>query len=150
MPESRPERLSMLGQAYVDAYACLWDEDEAMMQEREQMLRSRSTARHPAEPVDLGLEAEVLARLPMRFSFGGRPFRLVEVDGALIAHSTTCPHWLGPLGDAPVVDGQVRCPWHGYAFDVATGACLGKPSLALERAPCIVAEHGRVWASASN
>jgi nitrite reductase (NADH) small subunit len=149
LPEDRPERLELLGQAYAQTYARLWDEDEAMMQERERMLRSSSISRSPSEPVDLGTEAEVRARLPLTFSFGGQAFRLVELNGALVAHATTCPHWLGPLGDAPVVDGQVRCPWHGYAFDVATGACLTKPSLTLERAPAIVAEQGRVWACAA-
>jgi nitrite reductase/ring-hydroxylating ferredoxin subunit len=33
-----------------------------------------------------------------------------------------CPHFGGPLDDAPVDDrGIVTCPWHGYRFDVRTG-----------------------------
>jgi nitrite reductase/ring-hydroxylating ferredoxin subunit len=146
VPEARPERLGTIGQAYADAYARLWDEDEAMMRERERMLARSPPASDPAKPVDLGAEAEVRAALPRRFDFGGRPFRLVELDGELVAHSTVCPHWLGPLDNATVAGGAVRCPWHGYLFDVATGRCATKPGLALDPAPGIVVEHGRVAA----
>lgn len=147
VPEARPERLRAIGRAYADAYARLWDEDEAMMRERQRMLTPSPPTSDPAQPVDLGAEAEVRAALPRPFAFGGRPFRLVELDGTLVAHSTVCPHWLGPLGDAPVAGGAVRCPWHGYLFDVATGRCATKPGLALDRAPGIVVERGRVVAT---
>jgi hypothetical protein len=40
-----------------------------------------------------------------------------------------CPHRGGPLESCD--DGLVRCPWHGYRFDAATGACLDDPSLRL-------------------
>jgi len=42
-------------------------------------------------------------------------------DGALVAHGTICPHWLGPLEDAVPQNGRLRCPWHDYLFDVRTG-----------------------------
>ena len=35
---------------------------------------------------------------------------------------------LGPLEEAAVEDGCVRCPWHGYRFDLRTGACLALPA----------------------
>src|ERR1700719_3603701 len=45
--------------------------------------------------------------------------RLLELkDGALVAHGTICPHWLGPLEDALPQNGRLRCPWHDYLFDV--------------------------------
>lgn len=47
-------------------------------------------------------------------TFAGARFRIVELDGALVANAATCPHWSGPLDEAPVLDGCVRCPWHGY------------------------------------
>lgn len=118
-----------------------------MMRERERMLARSPPASDPAKPVDLGAEAEVRAALPQRFAFGGRPFRLVELDGTLVAHSTVCPHWLGPLDDAPVAGGTVRCPWHGYLFDITTGRCMSRSGLALDPAPGIVFEGGRVIAT---
>ena len=40
-----------------------------------------------------------------------------------------CPHRGGPLSEAD--DGLLHCPWHGYRFDPATGACLDDPSIRL-------------------
>jgi nitrite reductase/ring-hydroxylating ferredoxin subunit len=50
---------------------------------------------------------------------------VVRLGDALVAHSTVCPHWLGPL-EAPVeADGALVCPWHGYRFDLAGGRGCG-------------------------
>lgn len=146
LPEPRPDRLEALGAAYVAAYARLWDEDEAMMQVRARMLAVRMTARHDAAPVDLGDMETIRATLPLTFAFGDAPFRLVELDGIMVAHSAICPHWLGPLADASVVDGAVRCPWHGYTFNVASGTCPAHPQLKLAAAPAIRIAAGRVVA----
>ncbi len=147
LPEPDPERLRALGEAYAAVYATLWDEDEAMMRERERALALPRAPRGDAAPLDLGPEADIRAGLPLRFDFGGRPFRLVELDGALVAHAALCPHWLGPLGDAPVEGGEVRCPWHGYRFDVRTGACTHGGGYRLEPAPAITVRDGRVIAA---
>ena len=146
IPESRPERLKALGAAYVAAYARLWDEDEAMMQQRERALSQRRTPDRTAPPLDLGDERAVRAALPMAFEFGSAPFRLVDVAGEIVAHSSVCPHWLGPLDEAPVVDGSIRCPWHGYRFAVVSGVCRAHPALTLTPAPVIQSIGGRIVA----
>ena len=66
---------------------------------------------------------------------GGRRFRVVEMEGELVAHSTVCPHRGGPLEDGIIEDGCIRCPWHGYRFDVCTGRNLDGHALELPRAP---------------
>ena len=147
IPESRPARLEALGAAYVVAYARLWDEDEAMMQQRERALAQRRMPDRTAPPLDLGDERAVRAALPMAFQFGDAPFRLVDLEGEIIAHSATCPHWLGPLDEAPVVAGEIRCPWHGYRFDVANGSCRAHPALNLAPAPAIRVIEGHVLAA---
>ena len=38
--------------------------------------------------------------------------------GALDNH---CPHQGGPLGEGSIEKGWLRCPWHGYDYDPATG-----------------------------
>ena len=146
IPEPRPERLKALGAAYVAAYARLWDEDETMMQQRERALSQRRTPDRTAPPLDLGDERAVRAALPMAFQFGGAPFRLVDLASEIMAHSAICPHWLGPLDQAPVVDGEIRCPWHGYRFAVASGACRAHPALTLAPAPVIESIGGRIVA----
>ncbi|WP_375403033.1 Rieske (2Fe-2S) protein [uncultured Sphingomonas sp.] len=147
VPETRPDRLDEIGRAYAAIYARLWDEDEAMMRERERMLSASTAASDMPARLDLGREVESRARLPVFFEWGARSFRLVALEGRLVAHATVFPHWLGPLGNAPVVAGAVRCPWHGYLFDIVTGTCVGRPGLTLDRAPHITVEGGRVTAA---
>lgn len=145
VPAMPPAKLARVGEVYMELYRRLWDEDEAMM-----VARERACTRAAARPssvrsvADLGLEADVRARLPLVVELGGERFRLLELDGALLAHATTCPHWLGPLDGAPVNDGCVTCPWHGYRFDVRTGSSVDGRPLRLAAGPSVAVEHGRV------
>lgn len=148
LPESDPTRLQAIGAAYRAAYARLWDEDEAMMRLRESRLARRSRPDADAALVDLGPEADVRAQLPHAFDWGGAPYRLVAIEGMLVAHAAVCPHWLGPLDDASIVDGTIACPWHGYRFDIATGTCLTHRCAPLPPAPRIMIAAGRVIARA--
>ncbi len=128
VPEVPAARAARLGDVFVNVYTRLWDEDESMMVRRAEELEARRgrTASEP-EVVALGSLADVRSRLPLLVRFGGERFRVVPHDGALVAHGLVCPHRLGPLEDAPVHDGVVVCPWHGHAFDVATGKeCTGQ------------------------
>jgi nitrite reductase/ring-hydroxylating ferredoxin subunit len=140
-----PDRAEQVGAGYVRLYARLWDEDEAMMQRRERELAKGRAHRAPDPPLDLGPLAELAPRLPLIVRWSGRPWRVVDQAGELLAHATVCPHRLGPLGGSPLTDGQVRCPWHGYRFDVRTGGCLEVPGLRLPEAPqVVVAADGEV------
>jgi 3-phenylpropionate/trans-cinnamate dioxygenase ferredoxin subunit len=71
---------------------------------------------------------------------GRREIAVWNVDGKLYALKNRCPHQQAPLIagaiggtrlESPVgeyrygLGGRVlRCPWHAYEFDLATGACL--------------------------
>ncbi len=124
------------GAAFARLYTQLWDEDEAMMVRREALLsRPRAGRRAPRQSVALGSPDAVRAKLPFCVEVGGRSFRVVEVEGELLAHSTVCPHQLGPLEQAEVEDGCVRCPWHGYRFDLRNGRSRDHDRLRLEAAP---------------
>ena len=146
LPEIDEARLAGLAQAYIATYARLWDEDEAMMRHRETALARPGKAVSIGASIDLGTEAAVRDALPLSFELGTVPFRIVELDGALVAHATICPHWLGPLSQAPDQPGAVRCPWHGYRFDIRTRRCLSEPALRLAPAPSITIVDGRVRA----
>lgn len=143
VPESDPARLDMIGKGFVAIYERLWDEDEAMMQAREAALSPRPRA---PDKVDLGGESELV--LPLDFELGNGRFRLIRHNGALLAHSRICPHWLGPLESPPDGDGCLTCPWHGYRFDVVTGRSADGRPLRLPAAPTIRIEAGRVLACA--
>ncbi len=139
VPEHRPERLARIGASYIEAYERLWDEDEVMMRERERALaRSRRAKDAIAKPVRLGAVEALRARLPLVVTFAGQRFRIIELDGALVAHAATCPHWLSPLDETPVIDGCIRCPWHGYVFDVRTGESADGRGYKLATSPRIV------------
>lgn len=143
--EPRPERLALIGERYVEVYRRLWDEDEAMMiaRERAQGRLKRRTMSSRA-PKKLGALDAVRAKLPLLVSFGGERFRLVDLDGAIVAHAATCPHWLGPLDEAPINDSCIMCPWHGYAFDVRTGESADGRGLKLATPPRVVIADGVV------
>ena len=54
----------------------------------------------------------------------GREFAaFVLDDGSVRVSDARCPHRQGPLVEGRVRDGEVRCPWHWYRFDLDTGAC---------------------------
>jgi phenylpropionate dioxygenase-like ring-hydroxylating dioxygenase large terminal subunit len=52
-------------------------------------------------------------------------------DGALGAAYDRCPHRESPLSLGQVVDGCLRCPYHGWTFAVS-GACVRVPSAAAD------------------
>jgi nitrite reductase/ring-hydroxylating ferredoxin subunit len=90
--------------------------------------------------VNLGPIAALRARLPLVVRFDGKPFRIVALDGALAAHAAICPHRLGPLVDCVVEDGAIRCPWHGYRYDVVSGRSRDGRRLRLPPAPRVVVD----------
>ena len=127
--------VSSIGRAYVALYTRLWDEDEEMMVERAAALERR---RQPTpERLDLGPRSAL--QLPLDIDAGGQRLRIVELDGRIVAYERTCPHWLGPL--EPTADpGRVRCPWHGYAFDLGTRRSCDGRGLRLRGSPAVEIE----------
>ena len=63
----------------------------------------------------------------------GRALALFNVGGTFHAIDNECRHRGGPLGDGSLSGTTVMCPWHGWEFDVTTGACHTDDS---QRVPC--------------
>ncbi len=61
----------------------------------------------------------------------GAQVALYNVGGRIYATVGTCPHRGGPLGDGDLEAGTITCPWHGFQFDVTSGACLTNSALGL-------------------
>ncbi len=144
VPDVSPERVTTLGEAYRRLYARLWDEDEAMMVRRARLL---AVARGPKPERGLRLELgsldDVRAKLPLVIEMGGRPWRIVALDDDLVVHSAVCPHFLGPLEEAPLEGSAVECPWHRYRFDVRTGRSCDGRGLRLAPAPRLAIDAKR-------
>ena len=82
---------------------------------------------------------------------GGRAVGVFRVEGAFYALADRCPHRGAPLctsgevvsavegvGDAARVTREgalVRCPWHKWDFDIASGTCTVDARLRVRRYP---------------
>jgi nitrite reductase (NADH) small subunit len=92
---------------------------------------------------------------------GKTPVLVVRTeDDALYALRDVCPHRAAPLskgaffhamtadqpGHYALSDAMVvKCPWHGYEFDVTTGACTGDPERTRVRVFKAWTEGGRIY-----
>jgi nitrite reductase/ring-hydroxylating ferredoxin subunit len=137
VPGARESAVNRLRDYYHRLYARLYDEDVAMMTVRQTEL-DRIRAGHPSGKAMrevIGEIAELHARLPLETEFAGMRFKIIELDGKLVAFSTRCAHLMGPLGEGRIEGGVVECPWHGYQFDIASGECLSGAACRLAQAP---------------
>jgi len=120
LPQKDPQKLAELGEAYRLAYTRLWDADERMMQRREDL--SGWSARPLPRPLPLGPISALRQRLPLILEMDGTSLRILALEGGeIVAHSTVCPHWRGPLDTCLPRAGILQCPWHAYRFDLRTG-----------------------------
>jgi nitrite reductase (NADH) small subunit/3-phenylpropionate/trans-cinnamate dioxygenase ferredoxin subunit len=63
----------------------------------------------------------------------GHPLAVALLDGAVYAVDGRCPHWGALMGDSPLRGAAIRCPLHGFRYDVRSGETLwpeGWPSVA--------------------
>jgi nitrite reductase (NADH) small subunit len=58
-------------------------------------------------------------------------------DDGFHAIANACPHYGVPLDRGMLSHGYVSCPWHNWAINVRTGACLGVRST-VETFPTLV------------
>ncbi|MDQ3669931.1 MAG: Rieske (2Fe-2S) protein [Actinomycetota bacterium] len=54
----------------------------------------------------------------------GREVALFLVDGRVHAFENACPHEGNPLVEGEVLGSVLACAFHGWRFDLETGACL--------------------------
>jgi NAD(P)H-dependent nitrite reductase small subunit len=54
---------------------------------------------------------------------GGKTLAVFNCDGKFYAIDNTCKHRGGPLGEGSLSGTSVTCPWHGWSYDVTSGAC---------------------------
>ncbi|HYN85675.1 MAG TPA: Rieske 2Fe-2S domain-containing protein [Pyrinomonadaceae bacterium] len=68
----------------------------------------------------------------------GKELALYHVGGRFYAVENFCPHRGAPLADGELVGHSVSCDWHGWRFDVRTGACLNRPDEPIESYEVVV------------
>lgn len=110
-----------VGRAYARSYETLYDEDVWMMSERQRQLDKRLDSVRGQDELRVDLAG---AALPLPVELSGREFLINRIDGdepRWVVYPAQCPHQLGPLDEVALHGGEVRCPWHGFTFDVVTG-----------------------------
>jgi len=78
----------------------------------------------------------------------GRSVAVFNVEGAYYAIDNVCPHRGGPLGEGDVEGKIVVCPWHGWRWDVTTGANANNPTVRVSCYPVTV-EQGSIFVALS-
>ncbi len=127
-------------------YALLYDEDVALMVARQAALDDRARRRDAgAGRVLVGSAAAVRAAGRATVECAGGRYCVRWSGSGWVVHSAVCTHQLGPLDGALDEDGGVTCPWHGYRFDVATGANLDGRCQALAAPPALEESEGRLY-----
>jgi nitrite reductase (NADH) small subunit len=77
------------------------------------------------------------------FPCGDKMICVANVNGTITAMDNVCLHRGGPLGQGVIEKGKVVCPWHGWAWDPATGQAVHNPAAKLNVYP-IKIENGEV------
>jgi nitrite reductase/ring-hydroxylating ferredoxin subunit len=71
---------------------------------------------------------EVPSGSAKQVTFNGRKLAVFNVGGTFYVLDDTCPHRGAPLSEGVVAGTEVTCPWHGAAFDLASGQHLCPPA----------------------
>ena len=64
---------------------------------------------------------------------GGKAIALFNAEGSFYAIDNTCKHRGGPLGEGSLSGTTVTCPWHGWEYDVTSGACSMDDSIKVQK-----------------
>src|SRR6266852_2936565 len=85
-----------------------------------------------------------------------RPFKVVTIedrhilllraDGQIRALDSRCPHMGYPLSQGTIKDGVLRCHWHHWRFDLASGGCFTEGGDDVAVFPLEIRD-GEVWVS---
>ena len=69
---------------------------------------------------------------------GGKTVAVFNCEGAFYAVDNACKHRGGPLGEGAVSGTTVTCPWHGWEYDVTSGACQMDEAIKVQTFPVTV------------
>ncbi len=75
-----------------------------------------------------------------------RHILLLRADGQIRALDSRCPHMGYPLSQGTVKDGILRCHWHHWRFDLASGGCFTEGGDDVAVFPLILRDE-TIWVS---
>lgn len=62
-----------------------------------------------------------------------RRYAVINDGKKLIGIESECKHMKASLSKGKIEDGVIVCPWHGWRYDLESGACLNVPGSNLKR-----------------
>ncbi len=77
---------------------------------------------------------------------GIRRIAVFNVDGALHAIEDACKHMKAPLSTGRLEGTTLTCSWHGWKYDVITGACFDR-AWGCVRTFAVKVENGEILVS---
>jgi nitrite reductase (NADH) small subunit len=77
------------------------------------------------------------------FKLGGKTVCVANVNGTITAMDNVCLHMGGPLGQGYIDGSKIVCPWHGWEYEISTGALGDDPRSKLAVYPLRI-ENGDV------
>lgn len=98
----------------------------------------------PTEWTDVGVLAELAPGKPVRATADGVPVVLIRQDDEVLALAAVCVHAGGPLDEGELVDGCLRCPWHGSIFRISDGKVVRGPAAVPQPSLEVRVEEDRV------
>jgi nitrite reductase/ring-hydroxylating ferredoxin subunit/uncharacterized membrane protein len=81
----------------------------------------------PQDWTDVADESSV-GNAPQLVHAAAVPVLLMRHEGRIVALVDRCTHRGGPLHEGEIVDGCVKCPWHGSVFSLTDGAVVHGPA----------------------
>ena len=75
-----------------------------------------------ADFVKAAKKSDIQAGASKVVDVGGQKVAVFNAAGGFYAISNNCAHRGGPLGEGDLDGTTVTCPWHGWSYNVTTGA----------------------------
>ncbi len=94
----------------------------------------------------VGKVSDIEDRKAVVVTVGAKQVAVFNIGGQFHALENLCGHRGGPLADGHCEGVIVTCPWHGWTFDVKTGACLNAPGFDQKKFKTKV-ENGEIFVS---
>ncbi len=100
----------------------------------------------PEDWTEIRVEGALSREEPTLARLDGEPLVAAQGDGGPVALFDRCSHLAGPLHEGVLVDGCVRCPWHGSTFRMADGTVVRGPATATQPAYELRVDGGHIHA----
>ena len=111
-------------------YDCITCGSELELIENEEFqFRCRLNSRNQVHYEVLGGIEDVPKGQHKVYPLQNREIVVFAVDGEYYAMKNLCPHHGVALAGGTLENGTVRCPGHGFRFNIKTGECEKDPSL---------------------